>query len=83
VVEGEKVVDALQSVLPNCVVTPSMGGAQSAGKTNWRPLKDRQVIIWPDPDEAGSEYAETSLRKFNPHFPDKLNISCEDSVILL
>lgn len=57
VVEGEKAADALQSVLPDHVVTTSMNGAQSAGKTDWSPLNDRQVIIWPDADEPGSIYA--------------------------
>jgi hypothetical protein len=45
VVEGEKSADASQFVLPDCVVNTSMGGARSAGKINWRPLKNRQVII--------------------------------------
>lgn len=57
VVEGEKTADALQSVLPDYVVTTSMNGAQSAAKADWSPLRDRQVIIWPDADEPGSIYA--------------------------
>ncbi len=63
VVEGEKAADALQLALPDCVVTTSMGGANAAGKTIWRPLKDRNVIIWPDADEPGFGYAEQVCEK--------------------
>jgi hypothetical protein len=57
VVEGEKATDALQTVLPDHIVTTSMHGAQSPGKTDWSPLAGRNVTIWPDADEAGETYA--------------------------
>lgn len=34
------------------------GAADSAGKTDWRPLAGRTVTIWLDNDEAGHRYAE-------------------------
>ncbi|MEQ9209962.1 MAG: hypothetical protein RLN96_09005, partial [Pseudomonadales bacterium] len=57
VVEGEKAADALQSVVTDYVVTTAMHGAQSSKKTDWSPLENRKVIIWPDADEAGLKYA--------------------------
>ena len=27
-------------------------------KTDWSPLKDKHLLIWPDQDAAGREYAE-------------------------
>lgn len=56
VVEGEKAADALQSVLPDFVVTTAMHGAQSPHKADWRPLEGRDATLWPDADEAGIGY---------------------------
>jgi heme oxygenase len=56
VVEGEKCVDALKALgLP---ATTSSGGAMAAGKTDWRPLAGREVVILPDNDDAGQKYAQ-------------------------
>ena len=56
VVEGEKAADAAWSIgLP---ATTSAHGAQSPNKTDWRPLAGRDVIILPDNDRPGSEYAQ-------------------------
>jgi hypothetical protein len=56
VAEGEKCVDALAALgLP---ATTSAGGARAAGKSDWRPLAGREVVILPDADEAGRKYAE-------------------------
>ena len=57
VVEGEKAADALQSVVSDYIVTTAMHGAQSSKKTDWSPLENRNVIIWPDADQAGLKYA--------------------------
>lgn len=57
VVEGEKTADTLQSVVSDYVVTTAMHGAQSSKKTDWSPLENRNVIIWPDADQAGLKYA--------------------------
>ncbi len=56
-VEGEKCADALIS--QSLVATTAMGGAHApVDKTDWTPLKGKQVLIWPDNDKAGRQYAE-------------------------
>ena len=55
-VEGEKAADALIS--SGIVATTAMNGANApVDKTDWTPLYGKQVIIWPDNDEAGKNYA--------------------------
>lgn len=55
-VEGEKAADAL--IRAGLVATTAMNGANApVEKTDWVPLKDKQVVIWPDNDEAGQQYA--------------------------
>ena len=58
IVEGEKTVDAAQKLFPDYVVTTSAGGAQSANKTDWSTLRGRKVVISPDCDEPGAQYAK-------------------------
>jgi hypothetical protein len=55
--EGEKAADAAALIFPDFVATTSSGGAQSAAKTNWMPLAKRRVLIWPDADKSGADYA--------------------------
>jgi putative DNA primase/helicase len=55
VVEGEKCADA--AVCAGYVAVTWSHGAQSYDKTDWGSLKDRNVIIWPDADEAGKTAA--------------------------
>lgn len=55
--EGEKSADAAQRLLPGFVAVTSPNGSKSAGKADWSVLKDRAVVIWPDADEPGHEYA--------------------------
>ncbi|MCL2646273.1 MAG: AAA family ATPase [Phycisphaerales bacterium] len=55
VVEGEKCVDAVAEL--GLLTTTSSHGSQSASKTDWTPLADREVVILPDNDEAGTKYA--------------------------
>jgi len=56
IVEGEKSADAL---IESCfTATTAMCGANAPlEKTDWSYLKDKEVIIWPDNDEAGINYA--------------------------
>jgi hypothetical protein len=56
VVEGEKAADATRSL--GAVATTSAHGSKSADKTDWSPLAGREVVILPDHDEAGEQYAE-------------------------
>jgi 5S rRNA maturation endonuclease (ribonuclease M5) len=56
-VEGEKTADAL--IKNGFVATTAMFGANAPiEKTDWSPLQGKELIIWPDNDEAGIDYAE-------------------------
>jgi putative DNA primase/helicase len=57
VTEGEKCVDAVTQLLPDFVAVTSPNGSKSAGKADWSPLRGRAVVIWPDFDGPGFEYA--------------------------
>jgi putative DNA primase/helicase len=56
--EGEWCVDALHK---RGVLATTSGAADSAGKADWKPLAGREVIIWPDNDEAGQHYAHDAM----------------------
>ena len=58
VCEGEKAAEAVSKRFPHFVATTSMHGAKSPRKTDWSPLKDRSVTVWPDHDKAGSGFAQ-------------------------
>ncbi|WP_353285673.1 AAA family ATPase [Wolbachia endosymbiont (group A) of Gastracanthus pulcherrimus] len=61
-VEGEKCADAL--IEQGMTATTAMLGANAPiEKTDWSPLKGKHVIIWPDNDEPGKQYAEKVVRK--------------------
>jgi len=55
IVEGEKTADKALEKLPDrdfiCMTWP--GGASSVSKADWSPLFGREVVVWPDNDEAG------------------------------
>jgi hypothetical protein len=53
IVEGEKAADALTKL--GAVATTS-GGADSAERANWLPLRGRKCCLWGDNDAAGAEY---------------------------
>ncbi|HSH49713.1 MAG TPA: AAA family ATPase, partial [Halomonas sp.] len=56
-VEGEKAADAL--IKQGIAATTAMNGANApVDKTDWSPLRNKRVLIWPDKDEAGIQYAE-------------------------
>ena len=57
VVEGEKTSDAARKLSPSYVPTTSMGGAKAPHLSDWTPLKDREVVVWPDNDSDGRRYA--------------------------
>ena len=57
IVEGEKSADALINM--GITATTAMFGANAPlNKTDFSPLKDKEIIIWPDNDEAGFDYAK-------------------------
>jgi 5S rRNA maturation endonuclease (ribonuclease M5) len=53
-VEGEKCADALNAL--GILTTTAFGGANGVSKTDLTPLYGREVIVWPDNDEAGETY---------------------------
>ncbi len=56
-VEGEKCAQALIDV--GVVATTAMHGANApTDKTDWSPLSGKSVLIWPDKDKPGWEYAD-------------------------
>lgn len=57
VVEGEKAADAGRRI--GLVATTSSGGAAAAHLTDWSPLAGRDVVVLPDNDEPGRQYAAT------------------------
>ena len=58
VTEGEKARDAAQRLLPEYVVTTPMHGAKSPAKTDWTPVRNRTLTIWPDHDQPGADFAQ-------------------------
>lgn len=58
VVEGEKASEAAKERFPEMVVTTWQGGANAVHLTDWTPLHDREVVLWPDNDRAGHRAME-------------------------
>lgn len=56
VVEGEKCAEAARSL--GFAATTSSGGANSAGRSDWSPLAGKGIILLPDNNDAGSNYAK-------------------------
>ncbi|MHA1540052.1 MAG: AAA family ATPase [Alphaproteobacteria bacterium] len=64
-VEGEKCADALKK--KGIAATSAMGGANAPiDKTDWTPLKDKDVTIWPDNDKIGIGFAEKAAKHLQP-----------------
>ncbi|MGV0961573.1 MAG: phage/plasmid primase, P4 family [Limnohabitans sp.] len=60
-VEGEKCAQAL--IDAGVTATTAMHGANApVDKTDWTPLKDKAVLIWPDRDKPGWEYAANAAQ---------------------
>lgn len=60
-VEGEKCADAL--IACGIAATTAMNGAKApVDKTDWTPLNGKHVMIWPDRDAPGWDYAERAAR---------------------
>lgn len=52
-VEGEKAALKARKIFPRYVVLSWRGGANAIGDADLTPLKDREVVLWPDADEPG------------------------------
>ncbi len=59
--EGEKCAQALidQGI---CATTAMHGAKAPIDKTDWTPLAGKQVLIWPDKDKPGWEYAQDAAQ---------------------
>ena len=55
IVEGEKCADAGQAILTTMPVVSWCGGRDGVRHANWKPLKNRKVLLWPDNDNPGRE----------------------------
>jgi len=51
--EGEKAADAAKTLFPSCVCMTWPNGSKSISKADFTPLARRNIIIWPDNDNAG------------------------------
>ncbi len=58
ITEGEKAADAAQRLYPECIATTSSGGSKAFNKTDWSPLKGKQIILWQDADNTGQAYID-------------------------
>lgn len=63
IVEGEKTVEAAKRLFPDFVVVTSCGGANATKKTDWSTLEGRDIIIAPDNDKAGEDYAQAVIKQ--------------------
>ncbi|MCC7227381.1 MAG: hypothetical protein IT507_11885 [Burkholderiaceae bacterium] len=60
-VEGEKCAQAL--IDARIIATTAMHGAKApVEKTDWTPLSGKEVLIWPDRDKPGWEYATNAAQ---------------------
>lgn len=60
-VEGEKCAQALIDI-GVCATTAMNGAKAPVDKTDWRPLRGKAVLIWPDRDAPGWDYAQSAAR---------------------
>lgn len=60
-VEGEKCAVALIKI-GVCATTAMHGAKAPIDKTDWSPLADKHVLIWPDKDKPGWEYAQAAAQ---------------------
>ena len=57
--EGEKTAEAARRLFPDYICMTSQGGSKAAASNDWSPLSGRDVVIWPDHDEAGTHWADS------------------------
>ncbi len=63
VTEGEQKADRLAKL---GLTVMTSGSASSADAADWKPLAGRRVIVWPDNDQAGQEYADAVTAALMP-----------------
>ncbi len=57
--EGEKAADGAARLFPEAVTTTPPHGAEAPKYADWTVLKGRVVVIWPDHDQVGVDFAVT------------------------
>lgn len=60
VTEGEYCADLIAQ---RGILATTSGGAQTANSADWKPLEKRTVLIWPDSDKPGYDYARAVAAK--------------------
>lgn len=80
VVEGEKCADALNDL--GILATTAFGGCNGVSKTDLSPLRGRDVIIWPDTDEAGEKYLHAVAKAIEGEAEPIANVSYIPNVTL-
>lgn len=63
IVEGEKCADALNKL---GLLATTSGGAGSVESADWKILSGREVVLWPDNDNAGIKFQTDLLEKLHP-----------------
>ena len=62
IVEGEKTECVAASLFREYVVITTAGGSSHHHKSNYQPLQGRNIVIWPDNDKSGRDYAADVAR---------------------
>ena len=68
IVQGEKACDAAQQIVGGaycCLTWPN--GDKSWKNADWKPIYNKNVIIWPDGDESGIESAKELFTELKKH----------------
>lgn len=63
IVEGEKACRAAERLTPGFVCITSPAGSKAAAQADWLPLNGRVVVIWPDNDDPGRQYAAAVAKR--------------------
>lgn len=64
-IEGEKCAVAILKLGGLAVTT--QGGTKAVHKSDFTPLKNRKILIWPDNDSVGNKYAESVYKILSPN----------------
>lgn len=70
VTEGERAAEAARTIAGGVyIVVTWPNGAKAVDKADWSPLKGRNVLIWPDADEAGVAAGQQVAARLTPDCP--------------
>lgn len=79
IVEGEKAADHARTFLEDAyIVVTWPSGSKAFDKADWKPLRGRRVLIWPDADKPGVQAAESIVRIIYTHCPEIKVLSVND-----